>query len=35
MKRDIRTWMPWAALIGDVLLINAAFPIAYWLRSDP
>jgi exopolysaccharide biosynthesis polyprenyl glycosylphosphotransferase len=34
MKRDVRTWMPWVTLIVDVLLINIALPIAYWLRYD-
>ena len=26
--------MPWVTLISDVLLINVAFLIAYWLRYD-
>jgi exopolysaccharide biosynthesis polyprenyl glycosylphosphotransferase len=34
MKRDVRMWMPWVTLIVDVLLINLALPIAYWLRYD-
>ena len=34
MKWDPRRWMPWATLITDVLLINVAFLIAYWLRYD-
>jgi exopolysaccharide biosynthesis polyprenyl glycosylphosphotransferase len=34
MKRDVRGWMPWVTLIIDVLLINIALPIAYWLRYD-
>ena len=34
MKWDPRRWMPWGTLITDVLLINVAFLIAYWLRYD-
>ncbi|MCX6030262.1 MAG: undecaprenyl-phosphate glucose phosphotransferase [Chloroflexi bacterium] len=34
MKSDVRKWMPWVTLVSDVLLINLAFPIAYWLRYD-
>lgn len=34
MKQDIRRWMPWVTLVIDVLLINVAFLIAYWLRYD-
>jgi exopolysaccharide biosynthesis polyprenyl glycosylphosphotransferase len=34
MKRDVRAWLPWVTLISDVLLINLALPIAYWLRYD-
>jgi exopolysaccharide biosynthesis polyprenyl glycosylphosphotransferase len=34
MKRDVRAWMPWVTLVADVLLINLALPIAYWLRYD-
>jgi exopolysaccharide biosynthesis polyprenyl glycosylphosphotransferase len=34
MKSDFRTWMPWVTLVVDVLLINLALPIAYWLRYD-
>ncbi len=32
MKRDVRRWMPWVTLIVDILLINVAFMVAYWLR---
>ena len=32
--RDVRVWMPWVTLVTDVLLINVAFLIAYWLRYD-
>lgn len=34
MKSDVRRWMPWVTLIFDVVLINVAFRIAYWLRYD-
>jgi exopolysaccharide biosynthesis polyprenyl glycosylphosphotransferase len=34
MKWDPRRWMPWVTLLTDVLLINVAFLIAYWLRYD-
>ncbi len=34
MKWDVRRWMPWVTLITDVLLINVAFVVAYWLRYD-
>ena len=34
MGRDVRSWMPWLTLVVDVLLINVAFLIAYWLRYD-
>lgn len=34
MKSDVRKWMPWVTLVSDALLINLAFPIAYWLRYD-
>ncbi len=34
MKRDVRNWMPWVTLVIDVILINVAFMIAYWLRYD-
>ncbi len=34
MKSDVRRWMPWVTLVSDALLINLAFPIAYWLRYD-
>ena len=26
--------MPWVTLVTDVLLINVAFLVAYWLRYD-
>ncbi len=32
--RDVRVWMPWLTLVTDVLLINVAFLIAYWLRYE-
>jgi exopolysaccharide biosynthesis polyprenyl glycosylphosphotransferase len=31
---DVRVWMPWVTLLADVVLINVAFLIAYWLRYD-
>ncbi len=34
MKRDVRNWMPWVTLVTDVILINVAFMIAYWLRYN-
>ncbi len=34
MKRDVRHWLPWVTLVTDILLINVAFLIAYWLRYD-
>ena len=34
MKQDFRRWMPWVTLAIDVVLINIAFLIAYWLRYD-
>jgi exopolysaccharide biosynthesis polyprenyl glycosylphosphotransferase len=34
MKRDVRKWMPWLTVVTDILLINAALLIAYWLRYD-
>lgn len=34
MKRDVRRWLPWVTLVTDILLINVAFLIAYWLRYD-
>jgi exopolysaccharide biosynthesis polyprenyl glycosylphosphotransferase len=34
MKRDVRAWMPWVTLVVDVLLINLALLVAYWLRYD-
>jgi exopolysaccharide biosynthesis polyprenyl glycosylphosphotransferase len=34
MKRDFRKWMPWVTVVTDILLINAALLIAYWLRYD-
>ncbi len=32
MKQDVRRWMPWVTLVVDILLINVAFLVAYWLR---
>lgn len=32
--RDVRVWMPWVSVLVDVVLINVAFVIAYWLRYD-
>ncbi len=34
MKQDVRRWMPWVTLFTDIVLINVAFLIAYWLRYD-
>ncbi len=34
MKQDVRRWLPWVTLVTDIILINVAFPIAYWLRYD-
>jgi exopolysaccharide biosynthesis polyprenyl glycosylphosphotransferase len=34
MRRDVRTWMPWLSLLVDVIVVNVAFLIAYWLRYD-
>ncbi len=34
MNGDVRKWMPWVTLLIDVLLVNVAFRIAYWLRYD-
>jgi exopolysaccharide biosynthesis polyprenyl glycosylphosphotransferase len=34
MRRDARTVVPWVTLLVDVVLINVALPIAYWLRYD-
>ncbi len=34
MKQDFRKWMPWVTLVTDIVLINIAFLIAYWLRYD-
>lgn len=34
MKRDVRRWLPWVTLLTDILFINVAFLIAYWLRYD-
>jgi exopolysaccharide biosynthesis polyprenyl glycosylphosphotransferase len=34
MKQDVRRWMPWVSLVTDVILINAALLIAYWVRYD-
>jgi FlaA1/EpsC-like NDP-sugar epimerase len=31
---DPRRWMPWVTLVVDIVLINIAFLIAYWLRYD-
>ncbi len=31
---DVRAWLPWVTLVTDVVLINVAFLIAYWLRYD-
>lgn len=33
-KHDVRRWMPWVTLVTDIILINLAFPIAYWMRYD-
>lgn len=32
MKQDMRRWMPWLTLVIDIILINIAFLVAYWLR---
>ncbi len=34
MKRDIRRWVPWVTLLTDIVIINVALRIAYWLRYD-
>ncbi len=34
MKQDFRKWMPWVTLVTDIVLINIAFLIAYWLRYE-
>ncbi len=34
MNLDVRRWMPWVTLATDLVLINIAFLIAYWLRYD-
>ncbi len=34
MGRDVRSWMPWLTLLIDVIMVNVAFLIAYWLRYD-
>ena len=34
MKQDIRPWVPWPTFLADVLFINVAFRIAYWMRYD-
>lgn len=34
MPSDVRKWIPWVTLVVDVLLINVAFRVAYWLRYD-
>lgn len=31
---DVRNWMPWVTVVSDILLINIAFLIAYWLRYE-
>jgi exopolysaccharide biosynthesis polyprenyl glycosylphosphotransferase len=31
---DFRRWLPWVTLLTDVLLINIAFRVSYWLRYD-
>lgn len=31
---DVRRWMPWVTVFFDIVLINAGFRIAYWLRYD-
>ena len=31
---DVRSWMPWVTLVTDIILINAAFVVAYWLRYE-
>jgi exopolysaccharide biosynthesis polyprenyl glycosylphosphotransferase len=31
---DVRNWMPWVTVITDILLINLAFLVAYWLRYE-
>ncbi|MCU0507492.1 MAG: undecaprenyl-phosphate glucose phosphotransferase [Anaerolineae bacterium] len=31
---DVRSWMPWVTVVTDILLINVAFLIAYWLRYE-
>lgn len=33
-SHDVRAWLPWVTVVTDVLLINVAFLIAYWLRYD-
>jgi exopolysaccharide biosynthesis polyprenyl glycosylphosphotransferase len=34
MTQDFRKWMPWVTAVIDVLLINSAFLVAYWVRYD-
>lgn len=34
MKSDLRRWMPWVTVLSDILLINLALRVAYWLRYD-
>lgn len=34
MKQDFRRWMPWVTLAIDIILINVAFLVAYWLRYE-
>jgi exopolysaccharide biosynthesis polyprenyl glycosylphosphotransferase len=31
---DVRSWMPWVSLVTDIILINVAFLVAYWLRYE-
>ncbi len=33
-KQDVRDWVPWITAAIDALLINIAFPVAYWMRYD-
>jgi exopolysaccharide biosynthesis polyprenyl glycosylphosphotransferase len=34
LNSDIRKWAPWVTAFTDVLLINVAFLLAYWLRYE-
>jgi exopolysaccharide biosynthesis polyprenyl glycosylphosphotransferase len=34
LPTDVRNWMPWVTLVTDIILINVAFLIAYWLRYE-